>query len=370
MLKDRKILFIVSGVGLGNATRSASIIQQLSPLGYSVDVLSSGNGLDYFKHNTDLIDKVFQCRPLYYGKSKGRVSMVKTAVSLPHLLAVCARNMKLVLSILAERTYQAVVIDSDYTLFFLRKRLQIPVFAINNADVVVGECKKMAALPGRIRSQYLIEWLDSWFHRTFPDFVLSPSIDSHERDFGNIRHFGPFIRSGFAPRRKADAVKNILVMPSGSQFGFDTSFLETLPETESMSVSVLGADGVSTNRVRYHGRVWQACGHVNWADIMVINGGFSAISEATVLKKPSVVVPVECHAEQLVNALAFERRGLGLIASQDCIGEKLMELIRNYPMFVKAHEQLKVFSSGAFDAAKVIHEEILNWESNYPYGKR
>ena len=44
----KKILFIVNGLGMGNATRCHSIIEILDEHDYLTDVVTSGNGLEYF----------------------------------------------------------------------------------------------------------------------------------------------------------------------------------------------------------------------------------------------------------------------------------------------------------------------------------
>jgi UDP-N-acetylglucosamine:LPS N-acetylglucosamine transferase len=62
------------------------------------------------------------------------------------------------------------------------------------------------------------------------------------------------------------------------------------------------------------------------ADALVINGGYSAVSEAFVLGKPVFVVPVSGHAEQFVNAALVRDLGLGFVADETNVLDQLLTM--------------------------------------------
>jgi UDP:flavonoid glycosyltransferase YjiC (YdhE family) len=62
------------------------------------------------------------------------------------------------------------------------------------------------------------------------------------------------------------------------------------------------------------------------ADALVINGGYSAVSEAFVLGKPVFVVPVPGHAEQFVNACLVRDLGLGFVATETNVLDQLLSM--------------------------------------------
>src|SRR5258705_10206825 len=62
------------------------------------------------------------------------------------------------------------------------------------------------------------------------------------------------------------------------------------------------------------------------ADGLVINGGYSAVSEAFVLRKPVFVVPVPGHAEQFVNARLVSSLGLGFVATESNVLDQLLNM--------------------------------------------
>ena len=353
MNPDKKILFIVNGLGLGNSTRCDSIIQPLVKRGYGIDVLTSGNGVQYFRQ-CPYVSNIHELRSLYYGSKNGKLSVWKTFLAVPDFFKIFISNINFVKILIVQNKYRAVVIDSDYTLLWLKRSLRIPIIALNNADVVIQECKKLPSLPKSIQMQYLIEKCDSWFHQKVPHLVLSPALLPQNDNGGPVRHFAPFIREGFQPRPLSLELKRILVMLSGSRFGSSTRFLEPLTHQQNIRIDVIGRAGVSQGSILYHGKTFSNKHLIDEADMMVINGGFSAVSEAVVLRKPVIVIPVENHAEQFINVRTVEQAGLGLVATEKNAMDKIREMISYFPQFVQAHRQFNCRLDGAQEAAKAI----------------
>jgi uncharacterized protein (TIGR00661 family) len=347
---------------MGNSTRCHSIIEKLKDKGYSIDVVTSGNGIEYFRHNMSCINDLMEIRSLFYKKYKGKLSIIGTILSLPILAVLYAHNLYILYHILKKQYYDAIVIDSDYTILLLRKIFRTPVFAVNNADIVVNEVRKLREIPKNIFMQYLVEKMDYWFHHLCVDFVLSPTIlesynnssDSHD----NIYHFPPLIRSGLTVADNKKAPENILVMLSGSRFATDVSFIESKPNFPNITITVIGRNGASTEKVKYLGKVFNNKSQLNMADILIINAGFSAVSEAVLLRKPCVVIPIDNHAEQYVNAQIMERKGYAVVAGLDNVWEKTNEIILNYDAFRQALNKKVLPLNGSFLAAKMIDARI------------
>lgn len=277
-------------------------------------------------------------------------------MAIPHFAWICLKNVRLLAKLLRTNNYTAIVIDSDYTMFWLKKRTKTPIFAVNNADMVVAECRRLHSLPKEIRMQYLIERCDHWFHSKVPNKVLSPCLSNGTRDgAGPWIHFAPFIRSGLMVRPPDPRLRNILVMLSGSQFKTNASLiLERFNRPEGVKVDVVGQEGESNEWVTFHGKLRDNKKFINKADMMVVNGGFSAVSEAVVLRKPLVVIPVPNHAEQYINGRLVEEFGLGLSANMENVVAKISEMVCRFATFVEAHQRFNVRNGGAQEAARAI----------------
>ncbi len=358
-MRKKKILFIINGLGLGNSTRCSAVFHELTVEDYRIDVVSSANGFHYFK-NSDRVSELFQFEALLYGNTNGKLSIFKTFLSVPKLIIVFIKNCISLHSIIKKGDYAAVIFDSDYSVVSLIWKSSRPLLiGINNASMVVEECKKLPELPRNILMQYWVENLDNLFHELIPDIVICPIFKKNEKsDQSKMKYTTPIIRSGLAIRKPNKKVRNILIMLSGSQFGSDVSFLEKLPKLEGIEINVIGKDGESSDAIRFFGKVYDNQYFLNNADMLVINAGFSAISEAIVLQKPAVVIPVENHAEQFINSLLFVKHKLGLLATQENAHEKIFELLESFEEFSAAHTMFNSAVDGAAKAADFVSDAV------------
>jgi UDP:flavonoid glycosyltransferase YjiC (YdhE family) len=88
----------------------------------------------------------------------------------------------------------------------------------------------------------------------------------------------------------------------------------------------------------------------------VINGGFSAVSEAIALGKPTFVIPVPGHAEQFVNARMVADLGLGFVTDEHSVMAKITALYRSGGWAGLTPSSPVTGFDGAREAADVISE--------------
>jgi UDP:flavonoid glycosyltransferase YjiC (YdhE family) len=144
-------------------------------------------------------------------------------------------------------------------------------------------------------------------------------------------------------------------MLSGSAFGSKI----VLERTDyPVAIDVLGREAPPGWRrvpgVTYHGRVRDPRPSLTQADLVVVNGGFSAVSEMYCMAKPMVVVPVRNHAEQWINGKTIEYLGVGLIAGEDEIEAKLLDGLERLPALQRAYAMGSPKTDGATEAATFI----------------
>jgi UDP:flavonoid glycosyltransferase YjiC (YdhE family) len=197
------------------------------------------------------------------------------------------------------------------------------VAALNNSDVVVTEYLRRPGLPSSIRSQFwLVEFWDYTFHKHMVNLVISPSLRDEPARHPNFHRVGVMLREAFEnvvqPGGKAaytlpKDVKRAVFMLSGSVFASKIAGnFSDLP----FHVDVVGREGESRGNVTYHGKALNSFDILCKADFLVINGGFLAVSEAAVLRKPTFVIPVPNHAEQVINSLLLQDLGIGYVATE------------------------------------------------------
>jgi uncharacterized protein (TIGR00661 family) len=353
-----RVLMLVNGLGLGNSTRCHAIIQRLRERSAEVCVVTSGNGKWYFEGRPDVPD-LRGIEAFYYASHKGRISIPRTLLSVGAFARIARRNAKVVEEAIESFKPDVAVIDSVYTTKPFKSR-GIPVAALNNADVVHTSYHRFRDKPSSIRMQfYAIEEMDYLFHRNRVDVVLSPSLDQSLPEVGhNIKRIGPIVRRGYESRPAEGPVRRVLVMLSGSRFGSKVSLSD---QRHPFHIDIVGREaptGVDLPpNVVFHGRVKDNTEIVRHADLVLVNGGFSAVSEAFALRKPMVVLPIPNHAEQWVNARTIQDLGVGFMAHEDDIEGAMVKATREIDRLRAAYDRLPPIRDGAGDAAELIIAE-------------
>lgn len=352
MSQAPRVLLLVNGLGLGNSTRCHAIAQRLHERGAEVAIITSGNGKWYFEGRQDA-GEVHGIEAFYYASHNGRISIPRTLLAVGDFRRIAKRNAAVVEKVLDTFRPDVAVIDSVYTTGPMKRR-GIPIAALNNADVVHLSYRRFADRPRSIRMQfYAIEEMDYLFHRARVDMVLSPNLDDALPEVGgNVRRIGPIVRRGYDADPGTGPVKRVLVMLSGSRFGTPVAIKENrFPFHLDIVGREAPQDVALPDNIVYHGRVRDNASIVRGADLLLVNGGFSAVSEAFALRKPMVVLPVPNHAEQWVNGRTIEKLGVGFMAGEHDIEQAMLRAVERIDELRSAYARLPPLRDGAAEAA-------------------
>jgi hypothetical protein len=322
-------LFLINGLGLGNGTRCHAVMEHLVEAGCQIHVVTSGNGLAYFKER-DFIQSLTPMESLEYSGRAGGISGWSTLQSLPALLRKTKVKRNQLRAVLRQINPDVAIVDSEYVLGPVRDR-GVPIIGLNTSEIVVSEYHKHRRSARGTRSHFwFVEFSDYLFHRKFCDLVLSPFPLRTPTRHPKFRRVGLILRQAIrvrAAERKNAAflsprqLRTVVFMLSGSVHASRIDFNHhQLP----FKVEVVGRDGESRGNVTYHGRRVNNVDLLFRADALVINGGYSAVSEAFLLRKPVFVIPVPGHAEQLVNACLVRDLGVGFMATEENVLEQMM----------------------------------------------
>lgn len=350
-----KVLVLLSGLGLGNATRCHGVIQRLVERGAEVHVCTSGNGAWYFRGRAEIAG-LHELEPLDYAAKDGEVDAWGTLAAARTLAAIARRNDHAIRAVLERVAPQVAVTDSVYSICALKRR-GVPIVALNNADVVRASWSRFTDRPASVRTQFhLVEQNDYRFHRCFADRVVSPCLDpSLPECAGAISRVGPIVRRGCRPSPTEGPVRRVLLMLSGSSFGTRVA-LEAAPP--GIQVDIVGRARPEGEPERpgitWHGRVRDNLAWLEAADLAVVNGGFSAVSELFSMRKPLLVIPVPRHAEQWVNGRTIVELGVGAIGSESTLSEDLRGALEQIEPWRARYRELPPASDGAEQAAELI----------------
>jgi hypothetical protein len=345
---------LVNGLGLGNATRCHAICEELARGGDAVTVATSGNGAWYLDGRSG-IEAIHPLVALRYGSSGGRLSVVRTLLGVGGMLRAAWDNERRIQALIESSRPDVAVVDSVYHLVAL-KRAGVPIVAVNNADVVHMAWQRFTDRPSSVRAQFhVVEENDYRFHRWMVDAAISPVLDPSLPQAGPpFVRVPPIVRAAVRPSPREGAPTRVLVMLSGSVFGSPVRLDAAPPGVE---VDVVGRDGDGNiPGVRFHGKVRDAVPFMEAADLAVINGGFSAVSEAWVMRRPMIVVPVANHAEQWINARTVADAGVGMIGDERELSRDIGVGLARLDAWRAAYARLGEPGDGAAAAAAVIRE--------------
>ena len=353
-------LFLVNGLGLGNSTRCDAVIERLARAGCRVHVLTSGNGLNFFK-NKPYVDSLHAMDALFYSESNGKKisgwATLKSAGALAKLIRAKRRTLN---QLLDQWHPDVAVVDSEYSLSPLRRR-HIPIVAINNSEAVVTEyLKRRRAAKGLASHFWFIEFPDYLFHRHYCSLVLSPFPVRTPTRHPKFKRIGLIIRPAVKALASAVArpvppsprhIQTVVFMLSGSVHATEVNFGEG---PYPFAIEVVGREGVSRPNLTFHGKLMDNTPLLARADAFVINGGYSALSECFAFRKPTFVLPVSGHAEQFVNASLAADLGLGWVVNESEVLPRLLQMYQKDQWLDRPPMPPAFEIDGAAEAAEAI----------------
>lgn len=346
----KRILFLVNGYGLGNSTRIHGIIQHINK-DYVIDVFAYGNSFKYFKE-VPQVQNVYQGFSMEYGLKNGKIDFFSTAGKTFKNFRALYKNSQCIKNRLTSCHYNLIVSDSDFSTVFLKNKPKL--ISINNADVIIKRALKINKRGCYM--QFFTELGDYVYNLLVPDLVISPFFDPL-KDTKKIRHTSIIVRKEFQGSHHTLNRHHVLVMTGGAE-----AFSQGLSidhNRDDYDLSVLG-DGIKiSGRAVRENKTFNASALMSRSTIVVINGGFSSISEALATAKPIVVIPLSGHTEQKINALWVQENNLGLISSWENLEDSILYIKKNYAYF-KKHLLNYNSVNGAKQVASLIREELEN----------
>lgn len=349
-----KVLFIVNGYGLGNSTRCHAVMESLCNE-YEISVACSGNSLEYFT-KLNLAARVIPLEQITYAKNQhGQISLLGTLFRIRSFLKKIGGNAKKIQATLKKDSYAAIFIDSDYSFLLLPLAPRPPVYSINNSANVVKNFREILFRKPSLFPQFMLEFFDYLFQVCFPQKVFVPSLRSNL----SSRHFMPVppISRRLGTARQKGKLKNILVFFSGANLYSDLDFLLPIFAHSEYRFTLLTDLAIRHPNVQVCSLQFDMEKFFATADALIINAGFSSISEAVNEHIPALVLPVENHAEQWVNAVEFERLGYGIQCSQNDILEKFKKFCAHYEDYAK-NMRAKKPAARPFSFAQAISSQI------------
>ncbi len=291
---EQKYVFLVSGWGLGHATRSWAIIEQILNLDSSskIIVFTWGSGISFFKSKLPHFEFELHLLSSYFeidGLETGRAARINLAHKL-WAVAVWIKNSVYIHQHLKNQSNLVCIVDSDYHFlsYFFKASL---LASISQTPFIIHHWRQnfsKFSLLMNIRFVFF-EWFDYFLQKLFCDIVFSPSFYQLAEYNKKIKFIPPIVRSEFLISRQGSAVHEVGVIGSGSTYSEEIKQKTRKLKYVYEEKNEFGLDANGLPLIDKFSRLITQC-------------GFSSLSECFARSKPMVLDPIANHPEQVINA--------------------------------------------------------------------
>ncbi len=336
-----RILYGVTGEGMGHATRSKVVCEHLVSQGHEVKIVVSGRAHAFLAKSFPDVVEIKGLSIKYENNAIDRDgSIARNVLAAPQMLyANASRYFEDVVHFEPD----VVISDFDSFAWFFAKRHGLPIVSIDNQQII-ARCKHDKAIKVGVKVEYQITkafvkaklpGCDQYVITTF----FFPTIKKKFRE--NTTLVPPILRRSILDAKpRAKFGSHVLVYQTSTS---DKTLIPTLNAIAGERFIVYGLRKNAHNG-NCQLKEFSEDGFVEdlaSAKAIVSNGGLSLIGEAIYLGKPVYSVPVKHQYEQMMNARYIEELGYGLCA--DSIdGDVLRMFLREHPRYaarVARHSQ-------------------------------
>lgn len=307
-----RILYGVTGEGMGHATRSKVTCEHLIASGHEVKIVVSGRAHAFLAKSFPDVVEIKGLTIRYVDNAMDRDgSVARNLIAAPSLLF---SNVSAYFDKVVDFQPDAVVTDFDSFAYLFAKRHGLPVLSIDNQQIIArckhGEfIKQGAEVDYQLTKAFVKAKLPGCDQYIITSFFNPPV---RKKCAHNTTIVPPILRQVILDaKRQARLGKHVLVYQTSTSDGGLISTLNAV-EGEKFIVYGLRRDAVEGNCTI---KDFSEDGFVRdlaAAKAVVANGGLSLLGEAIYLGKPVYSVPVRHQYEQLMNARYLEELDYGL----------------------------------------------------------
>ncbi len=319
-----RILYGVTGEGMGHATRSKVTLEHLVACGHEVKIVVSGRAHAFLARSFPDVVEIRGLTIRYVDNAMDRDgSLARNLLAAPSLLY---DNVAAYFDKVVHFKPEAVVTDFDSFAYLYGKRHRLPVLSIDNQQIIArckhdDSIKAGAKLDYRLTKAFVKAKLPGCEHYIITSFFHPPV---RKKCLETTTLVPPILRQVILDAKpKARLGKHVLVYQTSTS---DTKLIPTLNSVKGEKFIVYGLrrSAVEGNCTLKDFSEEGFVADLAEAKAVVSNGGLSLLGEAVYLGKPIYSVPVQHQFEQLMNARYLETLGYGLGA--DTIDGDLLRL--------------------------------------------
>lgn len=358
-----KLLFVITGIGLGHTMREAAIINEILSLDAHTEIVIAGfkNSYRYFQGRFPTL----KLKGHKFSENSFTISRVKMLLmNLPYPLWA-AQDKKALRKIIEEFKPDKIISDLQPVGIEIAHKLNIPSVAIYNVDLASLEQFYSRLSPlNKLQSKIIFHYVRKSYE--LADKVIIPRITNQGKK-GKIIYLHPIIRAmpselpPVALLMKKLKLKQapILIMLGGSKFGYRIAEkLMAIAKKFDEQFIIFGYKNFKEKNVTSFTFKENFLEYLKAAKACILLSGHTALAECIAYKKPTLVFPFKNYIEHYLNV--YELSSLILtkyiddtISEQD-LQSYLQELLLKSKQLEKNLQHLKFPVNGTREAAEII----------------
>ncbi|MFZ5470281.1 MAG: MJ1255/VC2487 family glycosyltransferase [Myxococcota bacterium] len=329
-----RILYGVVGEGMGHATRSRVLLEELVKH-HEVHIVVSGRAQAYLAQRFANVHEIWGLTIAYEGNAVKKWQTVLQNVK--GALSGWPENVRTYLKLADEFHPDVVVSDFESFSYLYGKNHFLPVISVDNMQII-NRCKHEPALLAGHEDAFEMTRaivktkLPGCFHYLVTTF-FEPPLRKERTTL-----LPPILRPEILAAR-SEPGEHLLVYQTATS----NTELPKILQRAQLPCRVYGyrrdlTEDVVEGNVTY--RPFSEQGFIDdlrTARAVLAGGGFTLMSEAVYLHKPMLAVPVEGQFEQVLNALYLEKLGYGRYAKTLTV-EALRSFLAEVPRCEEALE--------------------------------
>jgi uncharacterized protein (TIGR00661 family) len=310
-----RILYGVTGEGMGHATRSKVTCEHLLASGHEVKIVVSGRAHAFLAKSFPDVVEIKGLTIRYVDNAMDvEGSVARNLLAAPGLLMA---NATAYFEHVADFKPDAVVSDFDSFAYLYGKRFSLPILSIDNQHIIV-RCKHAASIKQgsevdyRLTKAFVNAKLPGCDHYIITSFFHPPI---RKKFAATTTLVPPILRKVILDAKPtAQLGDHVLVYQTSTS---NTELIRTLNAVtrEKFIVYGLRRNAVEGNCVIKDFSEEGFVHDLASCKAVIANGGLSLLGEAIYLGKPVYSVPVQHQYEQVMNARYLEELDYGLGAA-------------------------------------------------------
>ncbi len=352
-----KLLFVVTGIGLGHTIREKTIIDEILKKNPETTIHVAGYGLslDYFKSlypTTKIFGHKFSGDS--FKPNAARVFMSNLLYPIKYLIDT-ARLILLIKRFNPDK----IIVDTQPVGVFAARLMKKKSVCIYNFDVDRVKEKLEEA-----SSRFFVNLVKKMYNRAGK--VIIPVLTQQKSIRKNIHYIDPVVRASPDLLQSKDVLMKklklkkepILVAIGGSNFGIKLlDLINEIAERFDEQFIIFNGSYKKKNITSYKFKS-NFLEYLKVSKAVITTAGHNTLSEILVFKKPALVFPIANYLEQKQNAGMVKDANLCLVSNFVEDPERLelliKKLLNDKSRLIGNIEKLELKASGASEAAKII----------------